>query len=39
VSESCLAEPQPATQFEAVGAPQPLVFDAQGNLPPMRGTH
>jgi hypothetical protein len=32
VSEPCLAEPA-ATQFAPVGTPQPLGFDAEGNLP------
>jgi hypothetical protein len=32
-SEPCLAEP-PATEFNPVTEPRPLVFDAEGNLPP-----
>jgi hypothetical protein len=35
ISEPCLAEPERATAFTVLGPPRPLVFDAQGNLPPL----
>jgi hypothetical protein len=33
VSEPCLAEPKPQTQFAPVAAARPPAFDAAGNLP------
>jgi hypothetical protein len=35
VSEPCLAEPSPQTQFAPVAAARPLAFDTAGNLPPL----
>jgi hypothetical protein len=35
VSEPCLAEPSPQTQFAPAAAARPLAFDAAGNLPPL----
>jgi hypothetical protein len=35
VSEPCLDEPDPQTDFSPVGAPRPWTFDAAGNLPPL----
>jgi hypothetical protein len=32
-SEPCLNDPSRQTEFEPISAAQPLVFDAQGNLP------
>jgi len=35
VSEACLAEPQPCTQFTPVTDAKQLAFDMAGNLPPL----
>ncbi len=34
ISEPCLAETSPATNFAVQGSPRTLAFDTQGNLPP-----
>ncbi|MBY0526336.1 MAG: nickel-dependent lactate racemase [Gemmataceae bacterium] len=34
VSGPCLDDPHRATDFEVINSAQPLMFDAQGNLPP-----
>lgn len=36
VSEPCLGDPSQANSFTVLGPAQPLVFDAEGNLPPFR---
>jgi hypothetical protein len=35
VSEPCLAEPRPQTEFKVVGSSRPVAFDGAGNLRPL----